>query len=234
MSLQCPAWVNGIDPALCTAVDHYCERTSSGIDAEPLNFISNLSFIFAAALASYLLNRVPDAVPKRQLHVLVYLVALVGLGSMLFHALGNRWSEWGDVIPIILFLGLYLWIAFSHFFTLSITMRIVLLVLVVGSTFYAEAFVPGEVLWGGALYVPVILTLVVIGFVLLFSQPVAGGGVLVATAVFVVSLVARSLDSVVCPSLSVGTHFLWHICNAIVLYVLTAIAIVHARIARSG
>lgn len=234
MSLTCPSFVQSIAPGSCVAVDHYCERLSAAIDAEPVNALTNVAFLIAAALASHLYNHVPDAEPKGQLRALIYLLALVGLGSILFHTIGQRWSEWGDVIPIMLFLTLYLWIAFTNFFTMRVVTRVLLIAVIVGATFVAEARIPGDVLWGGALYVPIVAALTAIGAVLLRRQPVAGGGVIAATAVFLVSLTVRSLDQAVCPSFSVGTHFLWHICNAIVLYILTAIAIVHVRIAREG
>jgi hypothetical protein len=33
----------------------------------------------------------------------------------------------------------------------------------------------------------------------------------------VLSLVFRSLDEIVCPAVPLGTHFLWHILNAVML-----------------
>jgi hypothetical protein len=55
-------------------------------------------------------------------------------------------------------------------------LRIALIALIVGATFYAEARILGSVLWGGALYVPIVAALTAIGAVLLRQQPVAGGG----------------------------------------------------------
>lgn len=235
MSLACPSFISALDPGLCRAVYHYCERgPSTALDGEPINALTNIAFLISAAGASYLYDRVPDAEPKGQLRALIYLVALVGLGSLLFHTVATRWAEWADVIPIMLFLSLYLWVAFTHFFVMQAWTRIVVIAVVVGATFYAEAEIPGDVLWGGALYAPILTALVVIGAVLLRQQPVAGGGVIAATAVFLVSIIARSLDQQVCDSFPTGTHFLWHMCNAIVLYILTAIAIVHTRIARGA
>ena len=45
-------------------------------------------------------------------------------------------------------------------------------------------------------------------------------GVLAATLVFLVSLAARTADLYVCPSFPLGTHFLWHILNALAVYML--------------
>lgn len=234
MSLSCPAIIQALDPQLCDAVDHYCERLTPHWDAEPVNAVTNVAFLVAAAGASYLLNKVRDAEPRGQLIVLTYLMALVGLGSLLFHTVGTRWAEWGDVIPITLFLTLYLWIAFTHFFRMRAAWRVALIALIVGATFIAEARISPDFLRGGALYMPIVTALTTIGAVLLRQQPVAGGGVIAATAVFFVSLTVRTLDQPVCDGFATGTHFLWHICNAIVLYILTAVAIVHVRIARNA
>jgi hypothetical protein len=48
--------------------------------------------------------------------------------------------------------------------------------------------------------------------------------VLRGAAVFVVSIVFRSIDNAVCPVLPLGTHFLWHCLNAYVLYLLLCAA----------
>ena len=44
---------------------------------------------------------------------------------------------------------------------------------------------------------------------------------------FLVSLTARTLDRSVCAALPIGTHALWHVLNAVVLYALVVTAIRH-------
>jgi len=49
------------------------------------------------------------------------------------------------------------------------------------------------------------------------SKP--GAAVLLGMLViFSVSLLLRTVDPLVCPVLPVGTHFAWHLLNAVVLY----------------
>ncbi len=43
-----------------------------------------------------------------------------------------------------------------------------------------------------------------------------------AAAIFTVSIVFRTIDKMLCAAFPIGTHFLWHACNAIVLYLLFA------------
>jgi hypothetical protein len=39
-----------------------------------------------------------------------------------------------------------------------------------------------------------------------------------ATSVFVIALTFRTLDDAICPMFPVGTHFLWHLLNAVAIY----------------
>jgi hypothetical protein len=56
----------------------------------------------------------------------------------------------------------------------------------------------------------------------------AADAILAVTIVFLLSFTVRTLDAEVCSVLPVGTHFLWHLLNAILLYILVRAAIVHA------
>ena len=74
------------------------------------------------------------------------------------------------------------------------------------------------VLNGSLIYAPAFLVLIGLGayhFVPHKQEPFA---VLAASAVFLLSLLFRSIDLAVRPYISVGTHFLWHILNGLVLY----------------
>jgi hypothetical protein len=57
-----------------------------------------------------------------------------------------------------------------------------------------------------------------------------------AIAVFFAAYTARSTDMPVCNDFSLGTHFLWHLLNATLLYLLVRLAIlkVPGAAARSG
>jgi hypothetical protein len=39
-----------------------------------------------------------------------------------------------------------------------------------------------------------------------------------AAGVFFISLISRTIDNGICPYFNIGTHFLWHIFNSVVLY----------------
>jgi len=227
MSLACPSVIAAYAPALCRAVDHYCERTSPALDAEPLNALTNIAFLVAAVAAWRLLAAHPRAGARAQIGILIAVTALVGLGSFLFHTVATRWAEWGDVIPILAFMLLYLQLVLARFFAWRLGWRLAGLVSFAAITFALEAAVPGDVLWGGALYLPALLFCATAGAVLLRRRPAAGRAMLGATAVFLASFAARTADAPLCPSFPLGTHFLWHLLNALLLYLLIRIAVVH-------
>lgn len=228
MSIACPSLIGGQYPELCAAVDHYCERTSSALDAEPVNALTNAAFLIAAWGAWRFLSRHPPRSAHGLCLALIATMALVGLGSFLFHTVATRWAEWGDVLPIMLFMLLYLWLALTLFFGWSIWLKVAGLAAYFAATFYAEAAIPGDVLWGGALYMPTLFLMLAIGMVLYWRRLRGAAAFLVAIAVFLLSFTARTLDAKVCTVFPIGTHFLWHLLNAVLLYILVRTAIVHS------
>ena len=228
MPIACPSLIGGQYPALCAAVDHYCERTSSGLDAEPVNALTNAAFLIAAWGAWHFYSRHPPRRGRGLVLALIGTMALVGLGSFLFHTVATRWTEWGDVLPIMLFMLLYLWLVLTLFFDWPIWLKLAGLAVYFAATFYAEAAIPGDVLWGGALYLPTLFLMAVIGTVLYWRRLRGAVAFLVAIVVFLFSFTARTLDAKVCSAFPVGTHFLWHLLNAVLLYILVRSAIVHS------
>jgi Ceramidase len=228
MSIACPLLIDTHYPDLCAAVDHYCERTSSALDAEPLNALTNVAFLLGAWGAWRLYSRYPFGNMSGLIRALISTMVIVGIGSFLFHTVATRWAEWGDVLPIMLFMLLYLWLVLTMYFSWLFWPKLVGLGVYLAATFYLEAAVPGTVLWGGTLYLPTLLLMIAIVTALYWRQSPAAGAMLAATVVFLLSFTARTLDAEVCPVLPIGTHFLWHLLNATLLYILVRAAIVHA------
>ncbi|MCJ2037161.1 ceramidase [Methylobacterium sp. J-068] len=215
----------------------YCERADAGFWAEPVNALSNGAFLIAAALAARRVGQ--GARPDLPALALSALVAVVGLGSFLFHTLAVRWSLLADVIPIALFIYGYFLLAMRRYFGLG-------LVAALAATLGFSAFNLGlepaldtltgastDTLTNGSIgYLPAILALAGVAAGLLRPQgcglgPLrarAGRAVLRVAALFALSLAFRTLDRAVCPVWPLGTHALWHILNAGVLYALIRIA----------
>jgi hypothetical protein len=228
MSLTCPSIIANHYPDLCRGVDNYCERSSSALDAEPINALTNAAFLIAAWGVWRLHSDRPNPRVKRLVQALIVIMVFVGLGSFLFHTVATRWAEWGDVIPILVFMLLYLWLVLTCFFAWSFPHKLIGLAFFFAVTFYLEAAVPSAILWGGALYLPTLLVLVAISGVLHWRQPAAGKAMFAATGVFLLSFTARTLDARTCAVFPFGTHFLWHVLNATLLYLLVRAAILYA------
>ncbi|MGH6933239.1 MAG: ceramidase domain-containing protein [Dongiaceae bacterium] len=229
MPLACPSVIAGLSPGLCQAVDHYCERTDPSFWSEPVNALTNAAFLLAAWLAWRQLAGRPGAAGDGTIRALILALAAVGPGSFLFHTLATRWAEWGDVIPILLFMLIYLWLLLGRLLGVPPWPRAGALAVFLAATVYLEAAVPGAVLWGGALYLPTLLVLIGACLALRRRQAGAARAMAGATGVFLLSFAARTLDAPVCPAFPLGSHFLWHLLNAALLYLLTRLVILYAR-----
>lgn len=233
MSLACPSLIAGIDPTLCHPVDNYCERLGPGLAAEPVNALTNLAFLVAAYAAWRLYRAQRRAAPDALIVALILCTVVVGLGSLLFHTVATRWSEWGDVFPIMIFMLLYLWVILRRWLGASAWLAVLAEIVYVAATYLLEARVPSHVLWGGAMYLPTLLILATLGVLALRARSPTGRTFLIAVAVFLLSYTARSIDAALCPYISLGTHFLWHLFNALLLYLLVKAAIQFAAVERA-
>jgi hypothetical protein len=228
MSIACPSLIANYSPTLCAAVINYCERSSAALNAEPINALTNAAFLVAAWGTWRLLSRHPSPQRRGLVWALISTMVIVGLGSFLFHTVATRWAEWGDVLPIMVFMLLYLWLVLTRFLRWRTWLKLIALGVYFAATFYLEAAVPSTVLWGGALYLPTILLMIAMGTRLYWQRSRAAAGIVAATVVFLLSFSARTLDAKVCPVLPIGTHFMWHLLNATLLYILMRVAVLYS------
>ena len=202
-------------------VDIYCERIDATFWSEPLNALTNAAFIVAASAAA--LRYRAAGVRDRFLRTLVGIVALIGIGSFAFHTLATRGAVLLDVIPITIFIYAYLALALRRFVGLGLFATAVLLAAFFVFSYGLSALVPRPWLNGSIDYLPPLAALYAVG--LWVQSPAVRRGVLVAAALFTVSLVLRTADLAVCHAFPIGTHFMWHLLNASVLYALLVTAI---------
>jgi hypothetical protein len=195
-------------------IDSYCERLGPGLWAEPLNALSNLGFFVAAVWAAV------QAWKRRAdlaVWILVLLVLLIGIGSTLFHTFANRWSGYADVIPITLFIYGYLGFALRRFARAGWTaMAISLLALFLVTLFMQNVTEPGFMNGSGP-YVPPLIASVAVSLLIGRRDHPAARHLILASSILFLSLIFRTGDQLVCPALPIGTHFVWHLLNALVL-----------------
>ncbi|MFC6670468.1 ceramidase domain-containing protein [Marinobacterium aestuariivivens] len=194
-------------------LDEYCERLGPGLLAEPLNVLSNLAFFIAAWYLWRLANTRGGAGAEGGL--LLGLLVCIGSGSSLYHTFATHWARWLDVIPILLFQLFFLWLYARRIIGLGRLWICVLegLFLAAGALMYLDP----TLLNRSILYLPALAFLLGLG---LWHRRHAREPrlLLLSAAVFLLSLTFRTLDLALCDRLTVGTHFLWHLLNGLVLY----------------
>lgn len=203
-------------------IDGYCERLTATFWAEPVNALTNLAFLAAAALAWLDLRRTGRR-PPLDLVLLVAVLTAIGVGSFLFHTLATRWAALADTLPIGVFMLVYV-VVFTHRFA-GVGRRLAWLAAPAFLTFAAVVGLLARGLPVPGLYLPALLGLAGMTALLAVHADPARRTFGLVTALFAVSLTFRQLDGPLCPSWPLGTHFAWHLCNATVLYLLLRAAI---------
>jgi hypothetical protein len=195
-------------------MDVYCERVGPGLLAEPLNAVSNASFLLAAWAAWVLAKR--TGALSAGVQALIALGASVGIGSILWHTYPVSLTLLLDIIPILIFLICYIWLYTRN----VIGMRSLFAVASVAAFLLATflAFPYSHVLHGALVYTPGLMVALVLGVFHARERRVARSTLLAAAGVYMAALFFRTIDNEVCPLLPIGTHFLWHILIGLVTY----------------
>ena len=201
-------------------VDLYCERTDPSFWAEPANALTNAAFLIAAAAALWAWRRAGGR--DWAALALIAMVAGVGLGSFTFHTVGTRGAALADVIPIAVFIYGYLLLALRRLLRLSIGISAAILVAFAAGGQALSRLTPPLALNGSIDYVPALIALIAVARA---AHGSARRGLDLAVMIFTVSLALRSVDLAACDVFPLGTHFVWHMLNATVLYVLLRTAI---------
>lgn len=194
------------------AIDAYCERTDASYWSEPVNALTNAAFLLAALI---MWRRSAGRTGGRVLSAFLF---IIGLGSFLFHTHATAWAAAADSTPILVFTLVYVFLANRTF---------------LGWPAWAAAL-------GAAGYVPYTagltpvfetlpffaisdyywpLPVLIFGYALFLRRryPATARNLAAGAAILSLSLVVRSLDGMLCPVWPVGTHFLWHGLNAVML-----------------
>ncbi len=209
------AWGGGLSMDWFRALDGYCERTDPGFWAEPVNALSNGAFLIAAVICW----RRPEVARDPAARLLCGVLAVIGVGSFLFHTEARVWAMLADVLPILGFILLYVGIATVRFFDAPVWtgwLAAALYVPLSGLVSGLIGAVAGPVN-GSVSYMPVVLLIAAYAALLWRTQPSTARGLALGAAILSVSLVFRSIDMAVCGVAPVGTHFLWHGLNGVML-----------------
>ncbi|KUF12044.1 ceramidase domain-containing protein [Pseudoponticoccus marisrubri] len=192
------------------AMDGYCERIDPSFWAEPVNAVTNAAFIIAAAFMwrrTFGLGR-----------VLCVLLAAIGVGSFLFHTFAQPWAALADVLPILLYTLVFIYAANRDFWGLGVWPSLGLTAMFfpyAALTVPLFQMVPG--LGGTASYGPIPLLIAIYAVLLRNRAPETAKGLAIGVGILLLSMTARTLDEPLCTVLPLGTHFLWHLLNGVML-----------------
>lgn len=195
-------------------IDAYCERLGPGLWAEPLNAVTNLAFLIAALICARRLGHPPPPLGM----ALVVILAAIGLGSGLFHTFANGLTALLDVLAIAAFVFVYVFAVNRHVLGWSrgwawASMLALAPYLALATTGFAT--LPGFDI--SAAYWSVAALIALYGVILWQGRPGFARGLLIGAAILSLSITARSVDQTLCAAWPRGTHFLWHVLNAVML-----------------
>jgi len=214
-----------------------CERIGPGFWDEPANALTNAAFVVVALLA-YLGWRRERPRDWPALFLIVN-VAVIGLGSFLFHSFATRWALTLDVVPIQVFIAGCLGLALRRFLGLPwLAMPLGILALWGAAELWRSA-IPFDWGWRWRTYGTALMLLGVIALAMVARGvgPRVGPGLTgpaalacarrlaLAGGVFTVSLLLVTNDRAWCDVVVVaghrfGTHPAWHLLNALTCWLL--------------
>jgi hypothetical protein len=194
-------------------IDAYCERTSAAYWAEPVNALTNLAFLVAA----WVMWRRSEGLPLAR--ALCMVLTAIGVGSYLFHTHANGLTAALDVGPILGFILVYIFAATRDLLRLGPWWAAGA---VVAFFPYAALMVPVftavmPYLGSSAGYAPIPVLILAYAAALWRTSPATAQGMALGAVILSLSLTFRTLDAPLCDHVPVGTHFLWHLLNGLML-----------------
>ena len=193
-------------------INAYCERADFSYWSEPVNAVTNVAFCLVAI---WMWRRTDGLLWGRVLSVILF---VIGLGSYLFHTHATGWAALMDVVPIAGFILVFPFLVNWHMLRWPLWAA---LLGTAGFVPYAAGMVvvlrdvPFVQISNFYWTVPVLL--MIYAAFLRNSMPKVARGFVVGAAILAVSISFRSVDQTVCESFPLGTHFMWHLLNAVML-----------------
>lgn len=210
-------------------IDLYCERTGPEFWNEPFNALSNVAFVIVAIVSWQISMRHQRGDVWERL--IIVLAGSIGIGSFLFHTYAKSWAELADVIPIWSFVAAYVLLSIYRSTNHNVikTLRIALITAVITITisWFTATDITSQTQrdpapFNGSLqYLPALFTLFIFTCLMHWRQHPARRHLTVATLMFCIALTFRTTDMWACTgTYGIGTHFLWHLFDALMIAVL--------------
>jgi hypothetical protein len=206
-------------------IDLYCERIGPGLWAEPVNALTNAAFFLAVWLLWRSARRA--GLLTAPVALLLALVLAIGIGSALFHTFATTWARVLDELPILLFQLLFVWLYARRVMGLRALAAGTILVAFLGAALYGRQF--PQLLNGSLVYAPAVVLVCALGGYHYATHKPARVHLVLAAGILAIAIGLRTLDAPVCDRFALGTHFLWHLLVATVIYLCVSalLAVLH-------
>lgn len=211
----------------CEPIDQYCERAGPGLWAESINLTTNLAFILAAFFAWQAYRKKSRQPVPIGFLILLISTASIGIGSSLFHSFAQKWARITDVTPIAFFAIFYVGYVAKQVLRFTPPRVMGAYALLGGLTTLSLLLFDTRTTNGSSIYFGLLAFLFLMG---LWSKTRAKEVAPLfywAASLFSLALLFRSLDLYLCGVIPIGTHFLWHLLNGVVLFLLLLTLIKH-------
>ncbi len=200
----------------------YCERLDGAFWAEPANAVSNLAFFMTTGGIFWVLLR------KRRLDLPVIglstLVAVIGVSSFLFHTLATPLTSALDILSIAIFILAVFFFAILRLFKVGLTGATLVTVGFLGLSWLLSLLL-GPILGVSAMYIGPLLSLFAIALSIAPNNRKIALGFFMTGLMFALSVTFLTMDQQFCDLFPIGTHFMWHVLNAVVAYMLLRLVI---------
>ncbi len=195
----------------------YCESAPLFLIEQPFNALSSLTFILVALLL-FAHARKFSLLSTPRLRTLILIGGLIGVGSLIWHTRLSVVTFAFDVIPIFAFIILYQAMWYREYTVWNLRKRTIAILILLG------IMVGASLLWNSVFvqksnaFVPIVFWLFATAYHCRKDFPRMAQLHRLGAVLMLVAIALRMGDVMLCPVLSMGTHFLWHIFCAMAVY----------------
>lgn len=208
-------------PRIDYSIYGLCERQDVHFWAEPLNAFSSFAFLYITIRLLIYFEGLQILRHRRlwDIKALLFITPCIGMASFVFHTLPGHETELIDTTFIVAFILLYFWCSLIRIAQIGVFQATICFIAYAGFTHIVVTQFP-KALNDSIGYLTTMMALIVIAFYLNMKKRAAARDFLIAALIGVMSLFFRSIDRATCDMVPFGTHFLWHVLNATLIYIL--------------
>lgn len=193
--------------------------------SEPLNVLTSLLFVVTA----FFLQRFFQKTHAQHRHIphyfdldiriLIGMVYVIGFSSSLLHSIPNAVTEFFDVISIALFIIVFFFSVMLRILRCRMRNIILAFIAFLFFTFSSITYLHSY-MNGATSYISTMAALTMVAFYLYGRGHPSAKHFLAAGQIGIVALYLRSIDSKFCDFMPIGTHWIWHTMNAVLIAII--------------